>query len=438
MFRESKYFLPYQIAWIRDTSSLKIMEKSRQIGITFADAYDSVRKVTATVPMHVWVCSKDEETAIHYLEICKEWATILQIAAEDLGERIINSEKDLKARVLRFASGKCIYALSSSVNAVASRSGHVKLDEFALHPNQRLLYRYAEPVTTWGGSLSIISTHRGSNTLFNEILRDINERANPMGWSHHRVDIHDAVRAGLVEKINNKAGTKYAREDFLARCRKRCIDQEQWLQEYCCVPCDDNIVFIDYEMLTACQSPHCLQPLSYLQNSTNPLYAGVDLGRKRDLTVIDVGEKIGDVMWDRLRIELLDKRFAEIKDALYPILQLPNLQRCCIDATGLGIQLAEETKDQFGWKIEPITFNASIKETMAFDLRRAFEDRALRIDADPLLHADLRGIKKQFTSAGNIRFVGDTDDSHCDRFWAKALRQHAARQRIGTPGIAVA
>jgi phage FluMu gp28-like protein len=199
-----------------------------------------------------------------------------------------------------------------------------------------------------------------------------------------------------------------------------------------------DTVFIDYEMLTACQSPHCLQPLSYLQNSTNPLYAGVDLGRKRDLTVIDVGEKIGDVMWDRLRIELLDKRFAEIKDALYPILQLPNLQRCCIDATGLGIQLAEETKDQFGWKIEPITFNASIKETMAFDLRRAFEDRALRIDADPLLHADLRGIKKQFTSAGNIRFVGDTDDSHCDRFWAKALRQHAARQRIGTPGIAVA
>jgi phage FluMu gp28-like protein len=63
------------------------MEKSRQIGIT-------VRKVTAAIPMHVWVCSKDEETAIHYLEICKEWATILQIAAEDLGERIINSEKD--------------------------------------------------------------------------------------------------------------------------------------------------------------------------------------------------------------------------------------------------------------------------------------------------------------------------------------------------------
>ena len=37
-----KYFLPYQCDWIFDTSRLKIIEKSRQIGITYADAYDSV------------------------------------------------------------------------------------------------------------------------------------------------------------------------------------------------------------------------------------------------------------------------------------------------------------------------------------------------------------------------------------------------------------
>ncbi|HTD87841.1 MAG TPA: hypothetical protein VK850_14790 [Candidatus Binatia bacterium] len=35
---ENTYFLPYQIAWIRDQSRLKIIEKSRQIGITYADA----------------------------------------------------------------------------------------------------------------------------------------------------------------------------------------------------------------------------------------------------------------------------------------------------------------------------------------------------------------------------------------------------------------
>ena len=41
--------------------------------------------------------------------------------------------------------------------------------------------------------------------------------------------------------------------------------------------------------------------------------------------------------------------------------------------------------------------------------------------------ADPRGIKKEVTAGGNIRFVGETGESHCDRFWAKALRQDAAR-----------
>jgi phage FluMu gp28-like protein len=93
------------------------------------------------------------------------------------------------------------------------------------------------------------------------------------------------------------------------------------------------------------------------------------------------------------------------------------------------MQLAEEAKEQFGWKVEPVTFTAPVKEELAFGLRQAFEDRKLRIVHDERLRADLRGIKKETTLAGNIRFVGDAEDSHCDRFWAKALRQHAAASR---------
>src|SRR5436190_13133357 len=35
-----KYFLPYQIQWLDDESPLRIMEKSRQVGVSYADAYD--------------------------------------------------------------------------------------------------------------------------------------------------------------------------------------------------------------------------------------------------------------------------------------------------------------------------------------------------------------------------------------------------------------
>jgi phage FluMu gp28-like protein len=96
----------------------------------------------------------------------------------------------------------------------------------------------------------------------------------------------------------------------------------------------------------------------------------------------------------------------------------------------LGLQLAEEARAEFGWKVEPITFTAPVKEALAFGLRADLEQGKVRLDPDERLRADLRGIRKEVSLSGNIRFAGESRDSHCDRFWAKALRQHAARYRV--------
>jgi phage FluMu gp28-like protein len=438
---DSKYFLPYQSAWIADAARLKIMEKSRQVGISYTDAYDSVRKVCRDdARLDVWVSSRDETQARLYLDDCKSWARVLQLAAIDLGQVVIDGRKDFSAYVLEFASGLKIYSVSSNPNALAGKRGHVKLDEFALHQDQRLLYRVAKPVTTWGGQLSVISTHRGAGTVFNQLIGDIKERGNPMGWSLHTVPLQRAVQEGLVERINQKAGRDESRESFLARLRAECIDEEQWLQEYCCVPADESSAFISYEMINSCEEPSLrLMGLQELENYVKSLaahgsapafYLGVDVARRKDLCVLDLGEKAGDVIWDRLRVELQGKTFSEIESELYRLLRLPRLKRACIDATGMGLQLAERAEERFGWKVEPVTFTAAVKEELAFGLRADFEDRKLRLVLDDALRADLRGIKKEITPSGNLRFRGESEDSHCDRFWAKALRQHAARHKV--------
>ena len=41
--------------------------------------------------------------------------------------------------------------------------------------------------------------------------------------------------------------------------------------------------------------------------------------------------------WDRLRIDLHNRPFAEIEEHLYRLLALPQLKRACIDAGGIGI-----------------------------------------------------------------------------------------------------
>ncbi len=458
-----KYFTPYQTRWKDDPARLRICVKSRQVGMSYVDAYDSVLKAAIKHGRDVWVMSRDEVQAHQYFLHCKRWARILKYAATDFGEQIFTmaNGKPVKVSVLTFASGASIYTLSSNPDAIVGKSGHVKLDEFALHKDQRTLYAVAKPVIQWGGTLSIISTHRGIGTVFNQILRDIKERQNRMGWSLHEIPIEAAVAQGLVQKINAATGANDTPEEWMARQHAECIDEEQWKQEYCCVPADESAAFITHQMITTCEDSSIRlmsldeleaylagSPLpSSIHQSTNPsipwsgegqghsqlstpnsqLFLGMDVARKRNLCVIDVGEKIGDVVWDRLRIELHDKPFSEIKANLYPLLRLPQLHRACIDASGLGTQLAEEAKDCFGWKVEPITFTAPLKEELAFGLRRDFEDCRLRLVRDDKLRADLRGLKKLVTPSGNIRFAGEADDSHCDRTWAKALRQYAAR-----------
>jgi phage FluMu gp28-like protein len=380
---------------------------------------------------------------------------------------------------VQFANGRRIHCVSSIPNALAGKRGHVKLDEFALHQDQRMLYRVAKPVTQWGGTLSIISTHRGSQSVFSELIREITEGGNPMGWSLHTVPVQKAVEEGLVEKIMetqqqgkhrtsdiehrtlNEEEKQKSRADWLARLRAECIDEEQWLQEYCCTPADESTTFITFDMLTSCEESE-LKLLSieelekYARGERDgecqfseedgsdrergrgrttgeraPIfYLGLDVARKHDLCVFDVGEKVGDVVWDRLRIEMRGCRFAEIEETLFRLLSLPQVKRACIDATGLGTQLAERAAERFEWKVEPITFTAPMKEELAFGLRADFEERRLRIVRDDRLVADLRGIKKEVTESGNIRFLGESGDSHCDRFWAKALRQQAARSGV--------
>jgi phage FluMu gp28-like protein len=97
------------------------------------------------------------------------------------------------------------------------------------------------------------------------------------------------------------------------------------------------------------------------------------------------------------------------------------------------MHLVERAKERYGWKVEPVTFTAPVKEELAFPLRAAHEDRTLRYARDDKLRADLRGIKKETTLSNNIRFVGESEDSHCDRFWAKALALHAAKEPAVVP-----
>lgn len=429
-----KIFLPFQQAWVNDRSRLKLMEKSRQIGISWATAFACVER---TAPREArndqWVSSRDEIQARLFLEDCKRFAGLLTEAASDLGLQVIDEERRLTAYVLSFANSRRIHSMSSNPDAQAGKRGGRVLDEFALHPDPRKLYSIAYPGITWGGQLEIVSTHRGSDNFFNSLVEEIRHKGNPKGFSLHTVTLQDALDCGFLFKLQQALPADDERQDmdeaaYFDFIRAGCASEEQFLQEYMCVPADDAGAFLSYDLIAGCEyratEAWADEPLDGRE-----LYLGVDVGRNHDLTVLWLVERVSGTCFTRRLITLRGRTFAEQEAVLYDLLAVPGVRRCCIDATGLGMQLAERAAERFGtYRIEGIKFTAPIKEALAYPLRAAFEDKTVRIPGDDEIRADLRSIKKTTTAAGNIRFEADRGPGgHADRFWALALALHAAQ-----------
>lgn len=430
-------FLPYQERWILDRARLKLMEKSRQIGISWSEAYACTERTAQKgARWDQWVSSRDDLQARLFVEDCKSWAQVLHVAAEDLGERVIDEDKKISAYVLHFATGRRIHSMSSNPDAQAGKRGARVLDEFALHPDPRKLWTIAYPGITWGGTMEVISTHRGSANYFNGLIREIKEHKNPKNISHHRVTLQDALDDGFLYKLQQTLAADDERQamdeqqyyDFI---KAGCADEESFQQEYMCNPADDGAAFLEYDLIAQSEYPANENwRLRIDQPAVGRLYAGLDIGRKKDLTVLWLLEALGDVLYTRQVIALRNMSKPDQEKIIWPWLELTT--RSCFDYTGLGIGWGDDAVKKFGaYKIENVTFSARVKEALAYPVRGKMEDRKLRIPYDPKIRADLRSVTKETTAAGNIRFTAErTPDGHADHFWALALAIHAAGNSV--------
>lgn len=425
------FFLPYQQAWLRDKSRIKLMEKSRQIGMSWTAAYELVRRhALSGCKLDSWVSSRDEMQAKLFIDDCKKFASILNVACEDISGSGIIAASD--SRTLEFANSTRIWSLSSNPDAQAGKRGTRVLDEFALHPDPARLYSVAYPGITWGGSLEIISTHRGSENFFHKLVEEARYNGNPKNISLHRVTLQDALEQGFLKKLKESLPEEHEvssmdEGEYFDYIKNSCADTESFLQEYMCEPADDNAGFIPYDAVQKCVYKNG-EDWKKIISSENPLYLGVDVGRSRDLTVFWLVELCGDVLYTRDVKVFCGVPFSEQEVALHSYLSLPSLRRAAIDQSGLGRQFAERAQQRYSSsRIEGVSFTSSAKEMLAYPLRTRFEDSAIRIPDDIDIRADIRAVRKETTAAGGIRFCAErTSDGHADRFWALALANYAA------------
>jgi len=430
----NKYFLPYQQRWLNDNGKVKIWEKSRRIGATYVQSYEDVRDCVSKRVPSVWFSSADESAAREYITYCEQWTKLFHMAAKPLGNIVVDSEKDIKAFVIEFANGTKIHALSSNPKGFRSKGGKVVLDEFAHHDSQDELWKAARPCVTWGFPLRILSTHNGKNCRYYKFIEQTQK--GKLKWSLHTTPIQLAVAEGLVDKIYGKNTTEDEKQAWIDEQRENCFDEYTWLQEYCCEAIDETSAFLTYELINTCELEDLYRDLSEVSGD---LFVGMDIGRKKDLSVIWILEMLGNVKYTRLIKEMERTPFHIQDEVLSNILKHRNLRRCCIDSTGLGMQLAETAQKKFGqYRVEAITFTNKVKEELAYNLRTNFEDKTVYIPSEHDIREDLHSVRKITTTAGNIRFDVEKSDAsgHADRFWALALALYAAGTNLGPINIA--
>lgn len=442
---EDTYFMQYQRDWINDGSLEKLEEKSRRIGISFSTAYERVKNHAAQdCTLDSWISSRDEMTARLFVKDCKKFALVLNTAAKDHGNRIMEDEKNVRHTVhaLAFDNNTMLNNVASNPDVFAGKGGDVVLDELALRKDPATVLGIALSTTDWGGRLASISTHRGSANAFNKRCEEIRDGREPTNGvtqgrgrlAHvtlHRVTLEYALQCGFLFKLQSKLRADDPRlalteETYWDYIKGRSPNNEIFLQEYCCKPEDDAAAFILYELIDGCT----YDPNENWKTGDTPagrFTFGMDIGRDHDLTVMVILEWIGNSAFTREVVEMKAWEFTKQEEEMNRLWKKYRPYRGLGDRNGIGRNLCETAEKLRGKdKFSGVNFTQDSKAELAYALKKGFQDRRLRIPKDDMITADIRSIKKEVTASGGEKFYADRGkNGHADRFWALALAYRA-------------
>lgn len=465
-------FLDYQARWVADDSQLKVAEKSRRVGLTWAEAADNVlvaARSLASGGMNVYYIGYNMDMAIEYIEACAMWARVVSAAAEaiEVGEEVFtdgNDERAIKTYTIRFASGFRIVALSSRPANLRGKQGTVVIDEAAFHGQLGELLKAALALLIWGGRVRVISTHDGDQNPFNELVNEI--RSGARKGTVHRIEFGQAVEDGLYRRVCLRRRMDWTAEgeanwvqevyDFYGSAADEELDvipsqgSGAWLTTALIearmhtAPVFRHTCPRGFEQLPDDERHRVVQ--EWLDDEVAPALElldpdlrsvfGQDFGRSGDLTV-----------WVPAQIEKNLRRrvpfIVELRNmphrqqyqvAKFIIDRLPRFQRGALDARGNGHALAEALAQDYGWNlIELVMLSEPWYREQMPPLKAAFEDDTITLPRDSDILVDLRAIKmvRGVARVPDKKTTGaDGGQRHGDAGIAIALMHYASRSDV--------
>ena len=414
--------LPYQAKWVADTATVKVCEKSRRVGISWAEASDDALYAASESGDDVWYIGYNKDMAVEFISDAANWAKHYQLAASAIEEDIFTDEdKDILTYRITFKSGHRITALSSRPTNLRGKQGRVVIDEAAFHDCLAELIKAAMALTMWGGQVRVISTHDGVDNPFNELIEEI--RASKRPYSLHRITLDDALGQGLYQRICQVLKREWSPEAE-AKWRQDLIDLygDAADEELFCVPSHSAGAYLSRDLIEKCMRAELpvlryacpqgyellpewernsetgawlveqLLPVLYRLDPAFKSYYGMDFGRNGDLSSIFVLQEDQKLRRSGFEIELRNVPFQQQKQILFFLLdRLPRFSGGANDATGIGYNLAEEAMQRYGAsRIQVVKLSVNWYIENMPKLKAGFEDGLLEIPRDADILGDLR------------------------------------------------
>lgn len=472
--------LPYQqrAVSLLDSSSTQALfvEKSRRIGLTWGLAACAVLRAgrqRAARGMDVMYISYSREMTREFIDACSMWAKAFNIAVGAVEETLFeqdSEDKAIQAFRIRFASGFEIMALSSAPRGLRGKQGCVIIDEAAFVDNLAELLKAALAFLMWGGQVVVCSTHDGVDNPFNQTIQDI--LAERVPYKHMRIDLDDALRDGLYQRIclvTGKAWSPEAEAEWRQSLVKFYGDGAD--EELFCIPSASSGAWLpgpliearmtlDREVLRLELPPDYLQRHRLEQalliapfmaklaealarvDLTLQYGFGFDFARVADLSV---GVLLGVEQRLKRRVELVielrnvpgDEQKAIVAAILKHV--RGRLVGAAFDATGMGWTVAEDMGRQFGLRetpegsgiVMPIKFTEDWYRLHMPPLKGRFEDDTIALIKDAEHLSDLRTVKlvRGIPRVPPTREGEKGKRRHGDFAIALALADYATRQR---------
>lgn len=433
--------------------------KSRQVGWSQEEAHHGVMKAVSLPRYKKIYTSLNLDDCKEKIEYAKE---LFEMLLECKWLRHELPAKDVWRKTeISFSNGS---RLISAFSPRGQSRADISMDEFSWYQNPKKIYNAALPIMIHGGQLRIGASPSHSASMFSAIARRDGgkftqfRRFEIFWWDcpiHCRnvtearekiFDRNTRTRLLPTEEAVRTYGTEVINEIF------DNMPTEDFQQEFENSESDDERSFFPWELIIACtptgeESIERYETLTELRDKTKDslLWAGYDVGRRRDSAELTVFEEKDGLLLERYRQHFDNTPFPVQAEELDAVLSIPNVLGLAIDQTGMGEQLAEERVMRWGERVTSVYFTEQIKKTMATNIKMMMEKAKVFFQADKEARFQMHSIKKIFTTTGKILFDVDTQQEvgsysghhHADIFWARALALYAKAMsmKLGRPTI---